>query len=173
MFEGIMAFYVFIFIFCLEQTVKRNNWRRTISVTVMVIISEVSFWKLLDNSNVLGSFSTITRHRHLKDNLQLKILRTWIHMHSNYFLGEYHEMKIREGVMETITRTKVRACFPKNIAPRQFILFLFFQTKLIFKFNLASAVRIIFATIYLSFYTVVFYVPWSSSSVSTLFFNKN
>ena len=120
----------------LEQTAKRKNWRRTISVTVVVIISEVPFWELLDNSYVSGSFSTITRYRHLKDKLQLKILRTWIHMHSNYFLGEYHETKIREGARETISHTKVRACFPKNIAPRQFIFFLFFQTKVIFKFNL-------------------------------------
>ena len=38
--EGVMVFRVFIFyFFCLEATVKKKNWIRMISVTVMVVIS--------------------------------------------------------------------------------------------------------------------------------------
>ena len=37
MYESAMVFHVFIFIFCLETTVRENEWMSTISVTVMVI----------------------------------------------------------------------------------------------------------------------------------------
>ena len=57
-----MVFSVFIFYFFLEATVKKNTWMRTISVMVMVIISKVLFWKLLDFSYVQCFFSKITRH---------------------------------------------------------------------------------------------------------------
>ena len=61
---------VFSFLFfCLEPTVKKNIWMRTISVTVMVIISKVLFWKLLDISKnisdisyVQSTFLTFIRH---------------------------------------------------------------------------------------------------------------
>ena len=58
--------------------------------------------------------------RHLKDTLQLKILRKWINIHVNFFLGKYHEMKMGEGAMELISCTKIRACSLKNIAPGHF-----------------------------------------------------
>ena len=61
---------VFSFLFfCLEPIVKKNIWMRTISVAVMVIISKVLFWKLLDISKnisdisyVQSTFLTFTRH---------------------------------------------------------------------------------------------------------------
>ena len=61
---------VFSFLFfCLEPMVKKNIWMRTISVTAMVIISKVLFWKLLDISKnisdisyVQSTFLTFIRH---------------------------------------------------------------------------------------------------------------
>ena len=61
---------VFSFLFfCLEPIVKKNIWMRTISVAVMVIISKVLFWKLLDISKnisdisyVQSTFLTFIRH---------------------------------------------------------------------------------------------------------------
>ena len=41
--------------FCLEATVKTTTWMRMISITVMVIVSKVLFWKLLDFSYVQRS----------------------------------------------------------------------------------------------------------------------
>ena len=50
------------YFFCLELTVKKNTWMIMISIMVMVIISKLPFWKLLDISYVQSSFPTITRH---------------------------------------------------------------------------------------------------------------
>ena len=70
-----MVFCVFNFyFFCLEATVKMSTWMRTISVTFMVIISKVLFWKLLDFSYVQRFFSKITRHI---GNGIWKILYSW------------------------------------------------------------------------------------------------
>ena len=64
----------FLKFFCLEVTVKTRTWMRTISVTVMVIISKVLFLKLLDFSYVQSSFSTIAKH---VDNGIWNILYRW------------------------------------------------------------------------------------------------
>ena len=40
------------------------------------------------------------------ETLHLKILRTWINMHANSFLGKYHEMKMDEGAFEIIIAQK-------------------------------------------------------------------
>ena len=53
----------------------------------------------------------------MKDTLQLKILRTWINIRVNSFLGKYHEMKMGEGALEIVSCPKIRAYFWKNIAP--------------------------------------------------------
>ena len=62
------SLFSFLF-FCLEPMVKKNIWMRKISVKVMVIISKVLFWKLLDISKnisdisyVQSTFLTFTRH---------------------------------------------------------------------------------------------------------------
>ena len=47
------------FFFCLEPMVKKNIWMRAISVTVMVIISKVLFWKLLDISKSISDISYV------------------------------------------------------------------------------------------------------------------
>ena len=124
--HGIPCFYfIYLFIyFCLEATIKRNTWIRTISVTVMVIISKVLFWKLLDINNVqlysnifLNNYKAHWQ-RHFKDTLQ--ILRTWINIHANSFLGKYHEMIMDENRLEIISCAKIRACSLKSIAPGHF-----------------------------------------------------
>ena len=53
--------------------------------------------------------------------LQLKILRTWINIDANSFLGKYHEMKMGEVALEIISYTKIHACYlHQNIAPGHF-----------------------------------------------------
>ena len=42
----------FYFYFCLRPTVRKYTWMRLTSVTVMVIFSKLSFWKLLDHNYV-------------------------------------------------------------------------------------------------------------------------
>ena len=120
--HGIPCFYFIylFFFFCLEATIKRNTWIRTISVTVMVIISKVLFWKLLDINNVqlysnifLNNCKTHWQ-RHFKDTLQ--ILRTWINIHANSFLGKYHEIIMDENPLEIISCTKIRAYSLKSTA---------------------------------------------------------
>ena len=74
---------------CLEPTARKDAWMRTTSLTVMVIFSKVPFWKLPPHSFDLSTFSTITSHIEysiLKNALQLKIFRTWINIHANFFI---------------------------------------------------------------------------------------
>ena len=97
---------------------------RTISVTVMVITSEVPFWKLLGFSYVQSSFSTITRHIEngiwkILYSLRSKILQTWINIPTNYFI-KYHEIKIGEDTLGIISCTKIQACSLMNIVQRHF-----------------------------------------------------
>ena len=51
-----MPWYFICYFFCLKATVKTNTWMRMIPVTVMVFISKVLFWKLLDFSYVQTGF---------------------------------------------------------------------------------------------------------------------
>ena len=91
--DGIPRFYFLLF--CLEATIKRNTWMRTISVTVMIIISKIAVlkvtWYQLCSKCFLDNYEAHWQ-RHLKDTLQMKILRTWINIHANSFFGKYHEM---------------------------------------------------------------------------------
>ena len=82
--------------FCLETTVRKDAWMRTISVTVMAFFSKVAFWKLLDRSYIQSSFQIITRHIEnsiLKDTLQLNIFRTWINLRATFFIKTSVNMK--------------------------------------------------------------------------------
>ena len=45
-YEGAMSFLGFIFVFLFRRNGKKDTWMRTIFVTVMVIISKVSFLKV-------------------------------------------------------------------------------------------------------------------------------
>ena len=119
--DGIPRFYFLLF--CLEATIKRNTWMRTISVTVMIIISKIAVlkvtWYQLCSKSFLDNYEAHWQ-RHLKDTLQMKILRTWININANSFLGKYHEMIIDKGSLEIISCTKIRACSFKSIAPGHF-----------------------------------------------------
>ena len=73
--------------------------------------------------------------RHLKDTLQLKILRTWNNIGTNSFLGKYHETKMGEGPRKTTSCTKTWPCSLNSIS-LIIALFFFAQSNLVFKFNL-------------------------------------
>ena len=80
---------VYCYYFCLEPTVRKDAWMRTISVTAVEFYSKVAFWKLLDHSYVQCSFQIITRHIEniiLNDTLQLNIFRTWINLCTTSFI---------------------------------------------------------------------------------------
>ena len=88
-YEDVIIFLAFIFIFCSEQTVRKDNCMRTIFIAVMVIFSKVLFWKILDNSYHKSSFSTVTKYIDniiLKETLQLQILWTWLNIRANSFI---------------------------------------------------------------------------------------
>ena len=131
---------------------------RMIFVTVIACISKVLFQKLLD----ISCFKSYEAHwqQHLKDTLQLKILRTWIDIHVNFFLGKYHEVKMGEGALEIISCTKIWACSLKDFAPRHFTYYCIFQSRV---------VQIIFIAICLLFYLLMLCVSWYSSSASKSF----
>ena len=88
-YEDVIIFLAFIFTFCSEQTVRKDNCMRTIFIAVMVIFSKVLFWKILDNSYHKSSFSTVTKYIDniiLKETLQLQILWTWLNIRANSFI---------------------------------------------------------------------------------------
>ena len=74
---------------------------------------------------LLNNFRIFVRYWqwHLKNTLQLKILRTPISICANSFLIKYLEMKIDEDAWKIISCTKILAAFSKNIAPRHFTTF--------------------------------------------------
>ena len=138
-------YFVFSCLFVrLDPKVRNKIWVTTISVTAMVIASNVSLWKLLNHNFVQSSFSKITNHidSNIWENLELKILRKWINMRAYSFLVKYHEMKIDEGAQKIISCTKNETCTSKIIAPIYddisliIACFFFVQTNLVFKFNL-------------------------------------
>ena len=107
---------------------------------VSLFFFESTIRKLPDHSYVRSSFATIRRN---SDNgfrngaLQLKILRTWVRIGTNYFLSKFLETKIDESAWKIIY-TIIRACNSKNIAPRHFtyLCFLFSQINLVFQSNI-------------------------------------
>ena len=109
---------VFSFLF-LEPTVREqldeNNFRHYYG-----IFFESTILNLLDHISkfIHKNYETLWQ-RHLKDTLQLKILRTWINIGTNYFLTKFLETKIDESVWKIIY-TIIWACSLKNIAPRHF-----------------------------------------------------
>ena len=97
-------------------TTDENDFRHYYSIFQSIIL------KLLYHSYVQSSFVTIRMHF---DNsiwnytLQLKILRTWISVGTNYFLSNFLEIKIDESAWKIIY-TIIRAGSSKNIAPWHF-----------------------------------------------------
>ena len=98
--------------------------------------------------------------RHLKDTLQLKILRTWTNIHVNSLLNKNHETEMGYGALEIISCTKIRACSLKNMAPRHFTyccILLFLWNKPSFQIQ-PGFDWIIFTTIFLPFYLLILQV---------------
>ena len=107
-YHGIPFFHFYFF--CLEVTVKITlGWERFF-VMVMVIISKVPFWNLLDISCFQSSHQ-------LWDTLQWKIL---LNIRVNSFLDKSHETKMGEDALDIISCAKIRSCSLRNIVPRHF-----------------------------------------------------
>ena len=86
-----MVFYVLIFMFCLEPTLREqldeNDFHHYYG-----IFFESTILKLLDHSYVQSSFAAITSHFGngiWNDTLHLKILRTWMTIWTNFFFSKY------------------------------------------------------------------------------------
>ena len=117
-----MVFCVFIVYFLFRNNGKKehldeNNFRHGYGNYFKSAVLKVT-WFQLCSTFFLNNYEAHWQ-RHLKDILRLKILRTWINIQANSFLGKY-EMKMSECAMEIISCTKIRAYSLKNIAPRHF-----------------------------------------------------
>ena len=119
---------VFIFIFCLEPTVRNKAWMGTTSISaVLKFYLITAMFKVL--SQQLRGTLTLTLKRHFTvedfiemDQLQCKSIldqhtcKTYIQQNSA--LVKHHETKIDEGVSKIKSSTKIQACTSKNIPPR-------------------------------------------------------
>ena len=139
-----MIFYVFIFTFFRinGKKEKKNTWMRTISVTVMVIISKVPFRKLLNISLVRSSFSAFTRHI---DNGIWKAPYSWIfYGHGSTYVQTLSWVNIMKQKRAKVPGNyqlfnNLRQFFEEHrINTFQLLLYssFFSQTNLAFKFNL-------------------------------------
>ena len=89
--------------------------------------------------------------RHLKDTVQLKILRTWINIRVNSFFDKFHETKMDEDASEIVSCTKSEPVLWRTLHQDISLIIIFFffsETNLNFKFNLAISLPFYF------FYTV-------------------
>ena len=109
------------YLFCLEPTIRKNVWMRTIPVTVNHVESAIlkATWSHLCSKFFLSN-NEAHWQRHLKDILWLKILRIWTDICANSFVGKYHETNIDEGAWKIISCTKIRTCSSKIIATGHF-----------------------------------------------------
>ena len=135
-YEDAMIFRVFIVIFRLATNARKHTWMRMISITVMVIFSELPFWKLFYHSYFQNSI--------LKDTIQLKILWTWIKIGANSFIKTWVNIIKRKStkVLENYQLHKNPSLHLKeNCTAQKFMAFhlfvhaIFFLKKLLFKFN--------------------------------------
>ena len=138
-YHGIPCFY-FSFFFRsndMKEHLDEDEFRHCYGNCFKNAVLKVTWFQLYSNF-FLNNYKAHWQ-QHLKDTLQLKILRTWINIHANSILGKYHEMKMGEGDLEIISCTKIWACSLKNIASVHFTFYcivLCLSNKLVFKFNL-------------------------------------
>ena len=92
-------------------------------ITVIIIFSEVQFWKLLDHSyvKVLSQQLRDTLTTSLRDTLQLRILWKWINICVNSFLFKHHETKIDESAWNITSSTKIRTSRIRNLGTHFFV----------------------------------------------------
>ena len=115
------AFLFFAFLFRSndkKEHLDENDFRHGYGNYFKSAVLKVTWYQLCSTS-FLDNYEAHWQ-RHLKDTLQMKILRTWININANSFLGKYHEMIIDKGSLEIISCTKIRACSFKSIAPGHF-----------------------------------------------------
>ena len=120
-YEDIMIFCAFIFIFCLEPTVKKQPMTTT-SVTIMVFFLKKPSWNYLITAmlKVLSQILGGTLNNGIwNDTFQLKILQAWISIGTNYFLSKFLETTFGKSAWK-IVYTIIRDCSSKNIALRHF-----------------------------------------------------
>ena len=120
--------------FCLEATVKKNTSMRTISVTVMVIISNVLFWKLLDFSSIQLFFSATRRHI---DNDIWKVYGS-TYMLILYWVNIMKWERVKVSSKLSVTQKSEPVLWRTWHQDISLIIVSFFasQTNLVFKFNL-------------------------------------
>ena len=87
------AFLFFAFLFRSNNKKKHldeNDFRHGYDNYFKSAVLKVT-WYQLRSKSFLDNYEAHWQ-RHLKDTLQMKILRTWINIHANSFFGKYHEM---------------------------------------------------------------------------------
>ena len=118
--------------FCLEPTVRRNSFLHGYGKYIEIDILEVT-WSLLCSKFFLSNYEAHWQ-QHLKDTLQLKILRTSINLRDNSFLGKYQEklMKVPGKLSVTQKSNPVLQRMLDQGISLIIIFFFFSQTNVIF-----------------------------------------
>ena len=115
-------------IFCLEPTVRKDTWKRTISVTVTVKYRSEGYlitamFKFLSQQLRYTLTTAFERNFTVEDftEMDLHACKSIMDQHTrkiyfpqNSFLAK-HEKKIDEGVWKIISFTKIQACNSKKI----------------------------------------------------------
>ena len=150
-----IPYFHFLF-FCLEPTVKKNTWMRTISITVT--------WYQLCSKFFLNIYE-VHWQRHLKDTLQLKILQqcsdfcntdSFLGTFAQFWFHKYYETKTGRRCPENYQYYKSLSLFyEEHFTYYGILLFLWSKPS----FYIQPYVdRVTFATIYLPLCILIFYV---------------
>ena len=135
-----MVFSVFTFIFLPRIIDKKEHLDENDPVTIMAIISNVLFWKLLVITYLKSYFSTITRHidngfwktpcswRFCGHGWQYVIILFWV----NIMIQKWAKVLWKLSVAQK-SEPVLRRALHQDIS--LIIAFLFSQTNLVFKFN--------------------------------------
>ena len=132
---------VFSFLILLFRSNGKNNtWMRTIFVTVMVIISKVSFWKLLDTSyfqssqQLWGTTTAFERHLTFEDFTDMNqqsyvLILSWIKNMKQKWAKKSWKLLVAQKSEPVLWRTLHQAF-------HLLIFFFYSETSLVFKFDL-------------------------------------
>ena len=132
---------VFSFLILLFRSNGKNNtWMRTIFVTVMVTISKVTFWRLLDTSyfqsslQLWGTFTTaFERHLTFEDFTDMNqhsygLILSWIKNMKQKWTKKSWKLLVAQKSEPVLGRTLHQAL-------HLLIFFFYSETSLVFKFN--------------------------------------
>ena len=133
---------------------KNNTWTRTIFVTVMVIISKVSFWKLLDISyfqssqQLWGTFTkAFERHLTVEDFTDMNqhsyvLILSWIKNMKQKWAKMFWKLLVAQKSEPVLWRILHQAF--------QLLIFFFYsETSLVFKLNLVICLPFYFLIVHL------------------------